>query len=174
MTSKSHWIPAAGISLALLAFLGTSAHAQTVTLLSYAAKFVCGPRNLDSSVVRGFYETSVNIHNPHFVRVAARKKAVIALPQSSPPGPISKFVPEVLPPDGAVGVTCRDIRVLFDPPVPAATFIEGFLVVHVPRVTPLDVTDVITARNRAGADIDVESIMVLEVTPKSIEPQPAP
>jgi hypothetical protein len=58
--------------------------------------------------------------------------------------------------------------------VPAATFIEGFLVVHVPRVTPLDVTDVITARNRAGADIDVESIMVLEVTPKSIEPQTTP
>ena len=103
MTSKSHWIPAAGISLALLAFLGTSVHAQTLTLLSYAAKFVCGPRNIDSSVVRGFYETSVNIHNPHFVRVVARKKAVIALPQSSPPGPISKFVPEALGPTERLG-----------------------------------------------------------------------
>jgi hypothetical protein len=173
MTSKSHWIPAAGISLALVASVGTGAQAQTTQLLSYAAKFVCGERGSDRGVVRGRYETSVNIHNPHYVEVVAQKKAVIAWPQSAPPGPISKFVREQLRPDGAVGVDCRDIRALFDPPVGGA-FIEGFLVVLTPRARQLDVTSVITARHRAGADPDVESIMVYEVNPKLVDPPPAP
>ena len=163
MTSKSNWIPAAGIALALVGLPGIEAHAQTA-LLSYAAKFVCGSRTLpDSSVVTGFYETSVNIHNPHFSRVVARKKAVIALPQSAPPGPISKPVNEPLRSDGAVGVNCDDIRALFAPP--ATGFIEGFLVVYVPAATPIDVVDVITARHNAGTDPDVETINVYVVQP---------
>jgi len=162
MKSKSNWIPAAGIALALVGLPGIEAHAQTA-LLSYAAKFVCGPRAADSSVVRGTYETSVNIHNPHFSRIVARKKAVIALPQSAPPGPISKPVNEPLQADGAVGVNCKDIRDLFAPP--ATGFIEGFLVVYVPAATPIDVVDVITARHNAGTDPDVETINVYVVQP---------
>src|SRR5439155_13614388 len=127
MTFKSNWIPAAGIALAVLGSQGIEVKAQTA-LLSYAAKFVCGSRAApDRSVVTGLYETSVNIHNPHFTQVVARKKAVIALPQSSPPGPISKLVDELLLPDGAIGVNCKDIRALFTP-APAG-FIEGFVVV---------------------------------------------
>jgi hypothetical protein len=167
MTLTSKWIPATGISIVLLGLMGMQAQAQT-TLLSYAAKFVCGKQPRDSGVVVGLYETSVNIHNPHFKPVVARKKAVIALPQSEPPGPISQIVQETLQPDGALGVNCRDIRVLFTP-VPTA-FIEGFLVVYIPRDTPLDVTDVITARHRSGTDPEVESIMVYEVTPKIVTP----
>src|SRR5262245_6878036 len=96
MTLKSTWIPASGIALALIGFLGIEARAQT-QLLSYAAKFVCGGSSTDEAVVKGFYQTSVNIHNPHFSRVDAQKKAVIALPPSLPPGPISAFVTERLP-----------------------------------------------------------------------------
>ncbi len=165
MTLKSRWIPVAGIALAVLGSQGMEVQAQT-TLLSYAAKFACGSRGVDSSVVVGFYETSVNLHNPHFRQVTAQKKAVIARPQSVPPGPISKLVEEPFQPDGAVGVNCKDIRALFSP---AATgFIEGFLVVYVPHETPLDVTDVITARHRAGTDPDVESINVYEVHPQQV------
>jgi hypothetical protein len=166
MTPKMNHICATGIVLAVVSFLGIEAHAQTPTL-SYAAKFVCGPRNNDVSVVQGFYETSVNIHNPHFTTVVARKKAVIARPQSENPGQVSDFVQETLRADRAVGVNCRDIRNLFLPLVPPA-FIEGFLVVHVSDATPLDVTDVITARHRAGADPDVETINVYEVRPTRI------
>lgn len=89
--------------------------AQTA-LLSYAAKFVCGTRTIEQAVVRGVYETSVNIHNPHLFQVAFRKKAVIALPQRSPPGKISPFRNELLLADEALGVDCVDIRNLFVPP----------------------------------------------------------
>jgi hypothetical protein len=165
MTFKSNWIPATGIALALVGLAGTGAQAQT-PLLSYAAKFVCGTRTIDSSVVTGLYETTVNIHNPQFRVVIAQKKAVIALPQSLPPGKISNLVQESFGADGALGVNCRDIRFLFVPPAPG--FIEGFLVVYVPAATPLDVVDVITARHRAGADPDVESINVYEVHPIAV------
>ena len=167
MTFKSTWIPATGIALALL---GSEAPAQAANQLSYAAKFVCGTRISDVSVVTGFYETSVNIHNAQFQPIVARKKAVIALPQSSGPGRISPIVQEPLQPDAAVGVNCKDIRALFVPA--AAGFIEGFLVVYVPESTPIDVTDVITARHRAGTDPDVESINVYEVHPITVVPLP--
>ena len=166
MKFKSNLIQASEIALALIGFLGIEARAQT-PLLSYAAKFVCGGSLTDEAVVKGFYQTTVNIHNPHFSRVDARKKAVIALPQSDPPGAISAFVLERLPPDAAVGVNCKDIRALF---VPSPTgFIEGFVVVRVPPGTPLDVTDVITARpGAAGAAGEVSTINVYEVHPTRI------
>src|SRR5262249_14173046 len=77
---------------------------------------------------------------------------------------ISAFVLERLPPDAAVGVNCKDIRALF---VPAPTgFIEGFVVVRVPPGTPLDVTDVITARpGAAGTTGEVSTLTVYEVNP---------
>jgi hypothetical protein len=60
MKFESNWIPASGIALALLDFLGIEARAQT-PLLSYAVKFVCGASSTDEAVVKGFYQTSVNI-----------------------------------------------------------------------------------------------------------------
>ena len=143
------------------------ASAQTA-LLAYSAKFVCGTRTTELGVVRGVYETSVNIHNPHFRQAPFKKKAVIALPQRSPPGRISAFKNEVLLPDEALGVDCIDIRNLFVPP--AAGFIEGFLVIYIVPGLPLDVVGVNTARNRIGTNpdtfiYDATSISVERVTP---------
>ena len=66
----------------------------------------------DAQVVSGIYATTVNIHNPQPEAVKFRKKAVISLPQRQDPGPIAQFVEEELPPDGALGMDCRDIRTL--------------------------------------------------------------
>jgi hypothetical protein len=135
----------------------------------YSAKFVCGTQGLDvpagSNVVRGRYSTTINIHNPRFAGVNFRKKAVIARPQRARvPGPISDVVDEQLPPDGALGVDCPDIRALFGAAQPV--FIEGFLVLYVPAPVELDVVGVYTARHRPLAvppdtsQYDVESIDV--------------
>jgi len=141
--------------------------AQTA-LLSYSAKYVCGTRTLEQAVVRGVYETSINIHNPHFVQVSFQKKAVIALPQRLPFGRISPFKNERFLADQARGVDCVDIRNLFVPP--ATGFIEGFLVIYVDPRLPLDVVGVYTARERIGSSADfpqydAKSIAVERVTP---------
>jgi hypothetical protein len=70
-----------------------------------------------------------------------------------------------------VGVDCRDVRALFDPPI-GGGFIEGFVVLVVRRQTPLDVVSVVTARHRRGTDPDVESINIYDVNPKAIVPPP--
>ena len=166
MLHKRDWISAAAAVLAVMGSMTAQAQAQTAQI-SYAAKFVCGPRTTDSSVVRGQYETTVNIHNPHLVTIQFRKKAVLALPQSSPPGPISNFVQEVLAPDQALGVNCRDIRILFAP-VAVPAFIEGFLVIYIDANRPIDVVEVHTARHRgvaADGSLDVESIDTRQVDP---------
>jgi hypothetical protein len=162
------------VSLALVGLMGAwqipAAQAQT-TLFAYSAKFVCGPRTSDLQVVRGQYATVVNIHNPHFQEVNFRKKAVIALSQREPRGPISNFVGETLKADEALGVDCRDIRALFAPTILPA-LIEGFVVLYSP--VQLDVVAVYTARHRAGVAPDdsneVETMDVEEVTPKRITP----
>ena len=169
MLHKRDWIYAAAAVLAVTGSMAPQAQAQT-PVLSYAAKFVCGTRtSFDYSVVKGLYETSVNIHNPHFATVQFRKKAVIAWPQSSPPGPISNIVQEVLQSDQALGVNCPDIRRLFVPS--AAGFIEGFLVLYVPDNTPFDVVEVHTARHSGtvtDGSRDVESIDTREVNPQRV------
>ena len=141
--------------------------------LAYSAKFVCGIRTGDVGVVRGTYETTINVHNPHFVTVQFQKKAVIALPERSARGKISQIRVESLKPDEAMGVDCRDIRGLFSPaPV---SFIEGFLVIYIPR--QIDVVGVYTARERNGtsadaAIYDASSIAVERVTPIAVQPPP--
>jgi hypothetical protein len=165
MLLKRHCMTAAGAALSIVTILTASAPAQAA-LVAYSAKFVCGDRTSDSSVVKGTYETTVNIHNPHFVTIQFPKKAVIARPQSSPPGAISPQVQEVLAPDGAVGVNCRDIRLLFTPPAPG--FIEGFLVIYIDNSRPIDVVEVHTARHRGAppdGSLDVESIDTRQVNP---------
>ncbi len=160
---------AIGLFVSGMVWAGSAQEASAQTaLLAYSAKFVCGTRGAEVGVVRGVYETSVNIHNPHFTQAAFKKKAVIALPQRSPPGRISAFKNELLLADQARGVDCVDIRNLFAPP--AGGFIEGFLVIYVDPKLPLDVVGVYTARERLGsnpdfAQYDAKSIAVERVTP---------
>lgn len=168
-------IAATGLFASGMIWAGSASETFAQTpLLSYSAKFVCGTRIFEQAVVRGVYETSVNIHNPHFVQVAFRKKAVIALPQRSVFGRISGFRHEILLADRARGVDCVDIRNLFVPP--AGGFIEGFLVIYADPNLQLDVVAVYTARERLGTSADVaqydaKSIAVERVPPiRVVEP----
>jgi hypothetical protein len=181
MCDQQRWF----LGLTLVGILVGTSGLWTVTevqaqqqLFAYSAKFVCGTRPIDavggSNVVRGRYATTINIHNPRFQVVPFRKKAVIALPQRArEPGRISEFVNERLPPDGALGVDCPDIRALF-PGVALPAFIEGFLVLYIPVPFELDVVGVYTARHRPlpgtpdTSQYDVESIDVETFAPKRV------
>lgn len=183
-------LPIAIIVMAILIFSSASFAGDWI---SYAVKFTCGKRDKDILVVRGLYETSINIHNPHYMPsngVIFYKKAVQARAQRSPLGRISKKVSEQLPPDRALCVDCRDIRNLFalDPAAVEANldYFEGFLVIEIPPqletpegvpVAPeLDVVGVYTARNLFGelaagdsSNVDIESYY-----PKHIFGEPIP
>lgn len=146
------------------------AFAQT-PLLSYAAKFKCGIRTVDVGVVRGVYETTINIHNPHFVQLIIRKKAVIALPQRATPRPPSALRNHLLLPDYALGMDCIDIRNLFA--TPPVGFIEGYVVIYTARAQPVDVVSNITGRPRTGTNpdasiYDVSTIALERVTPINV------
>lgn len=132
----------------------------------YAVKFLCisnipGTSQTTDSVVPGSYQTVVNIHNPHDVKVKFRMK--LALSETT----ISKFVAGALPPDGMRRVTCdRILRGFFGDP-DDLDFIhgaEGFLVIE--STHSLDVVAVYSA---AGEGSSVQSIDVETVKERRLE-----
>ena len=144
---------------AIVLVLGSAAAvAQTqIRLVEYSAKFLCGTvesKQPGSAAVRpGFYETSINIHNPQLPTnplpsVTFVKKVVLALPEGEKPVPPSRFRVDKLQADFAEQVDCKIIRAMLGP-AGAAPFIEGFVVLIVipsPITTPheLDVVGVYT------------------------------
>ncbi len=105
---------------------------------SYSAKFVCGPLREDADVVRGMYASTINIQNPQLSEVTFMKQAVIALPERDAEagtfGALSTARAEKLGPGQAMGVDCKDIRLLFGAAA-LPLHIEGFLVISVPSAT---------------------------------------
>src|SRR2546428_12734842 len=74
-----------------------SAQAQDQRPIVYSVKFVCGLQAViptrpptEPPVKPGNYATAVNIHNFHEFPVVIVKKAVIANPEGSDPGPVSQ------------------------------------------------------------------------------------
>jgi hypothetical protein len=159
--------------VAMALILGSaSALAQVpVRLTEYSAKFLCGTvetKQPGSAAVRpGFYETSINIHNPQLPlnplpSVTFVKKVVLALPEGEKPVPPSRFRRDVLQADFAEQVDCKIIRDMLGT-AGTAPFIEGFVVLIVfpaPLAVPheLDVVGVYTV------DTPAQSIS-LEITP---------
>ena len=133
----------------------------------YAAKLVCGLQRDPEGMrlVRGFYGTAVNIHNPSDEPVAFRKKLALTFPpEEQKPGKIIPIARDRLGPDEALEVDCEDVlKEAFDGQFPTP-YIKGFVVVQ--SAGRLDVTAVYTA---AGLDkegqvtsvtsIDVERIL---------------
>ena len=118
----------------------------------YAAKFICtshipGTSQTSDAVVPGSYQTAVNIHNPHNVKVKLRKKI------ASPIG-ISKYFDFGLEPDGVARVTCAQLREFG---LHLIHGFEGFLVVE--STHSVDVVAVYTAAGKEQvSSIDVEDI----------------
>jgi hypothetical protein len=133
-------------------------------MFEYVAKLVCGlqrdPR--DMRLARGFYATTINIHNPNDHEVAFFKKLAFTFPpEEQRPGDIKDIGEHVLRPDEALAVDCMDIqRQLGRFPTP---YIEGFVVIQ--SRESLDVSAVYTSaaldangRVTAQSGIDVEEI----------------
>ena len=133
-------------------------------MFEYVAKLVCGlqrdPR--DMRLTRGFYATTINIHNPNDHEVTFFKKLAFTFPpEEQEPGDIIDIGEHVLRPDGALAVDCMDIqRQLGRFPTP---YIEGNVVIQ--SRESLDVSAVYTSaaldangRVTAQSGIDVEEI----------------
>jgi hypothetical protein len=124
--------------------------APSTSYPSYSAKFVCGPTAHDGDVVRGMYASTINIQNPQLKPVTMIKQAVIALPErdfeAGTVGAQSAPRTETLGPGQAMGVDCKDIRLLFTG-TELPRHIEGFLVASVPTAT----TDVLNVVGKYSA-----------------------
>jgi hypothetical protein len=133
---------------------------------TYAAKIVCGlqkdPR--DMRLARGFYATTVNVHNPGDDAARFLKKLALSFPpEEQRPGRIFRISVDTLKPDEALKVDCNDVRRRLFPNGFPAPYIEGFIVIE--SDSSLDVTAVYTtaALDResnvtAHSSIDVEQI----------------
>lgn len=129
----------------------------------YAAKFICeteipGTNQRAEGLVRGHYETSVNIHNPGTNTAKIRTKL------ASPYG-ISQWIEGALEYDEVMQINCRDRRRYSLPP---AGGFEGFLVIE--SLESLDVVAVYTATaahpSPHAPSIDVERVPERELHPQ--------
>lgn len=135
-------------------------------MFEYAAKIVCGLQRdpKDMRLARGFYATTINIHNPHKEPVKFFKKLALSYPpEEQRPGKIMPISEDVLQYDEALKVDCNDIQKRLFPNGFPTSYIEGFIVIQSPK--SLDVTAVYStaALDKQGrvtehSSIDVEQI----------------
>lgn len=138
----------------------------------YAAKLVCGvqadTRNMQ--LTRGFYGTTINVHNPSDNQVAFVKRLALSVPPGhEKPGKVIPIAEDVLGSYQALAIDCEDIsQRLFNGRLPAP-FIEGFVVIDSPQ--SLNVTSVYTTStlNAEGTAEDHSSIHVEQVRERIIK-----
>lgn len=137
---------------------------EVAEAFEYAAKLVCGlqPNSKDMRLVRGFYGTAINIHNPHEKTIEFKKKLALTFPpDEQKPGKVIPIARDKLGPDEALEVDCMDVHRKVFPNGFPERYIKGFIVVQSP--VSLDVTAVYTA---AGLD---EQSQVTSVTSVDVE-----
>jgi len=109
----------------------------------YAAKLVCGVQKEPKSMrlARGFYATTINVHNPADTEVGFVKQLALTVPPGDQrPGRFLPIAEDKLGPHEALAVDCDDIaRRLFDGSLPEP-YIEGFVLIRSPE--SLDVSAV--------------------------------
>jgi hypothetical protein len=147
-------------------FFKETAEGPRTEEFSYAAKIVCGAQKdpKDMRLARGFYATTINIHNPGDDAAKFFKKLALSFPpEEQRPGKIMRISEDTLKPDEALKVDCNDIqRKLFPNGFPTP-YIEGFIVLE--SASSLDVTAVYSTATldkeglaSAHSSIDVEQI----------------
>jgi hypothetical protein len=139
--------------LAVIVLGAATAHAQTLQVRQYAAKFICGKASDEQEklflAAPGLYYTAINVHNPALTTALKfRKKFTVGLPGEKV-GKISEFFTVVLKADETMQIDCGDIYGHLG--IAPGTFIEGFAVLQVtPVQRELDVVGVYTAAGGAG------------------------
>jgi hypothetical protein len=132
----------------------------------YAAKIVCGLQKdpKDMRLARGFYATTINIHNPNEEKVAFTKTLALSYPpEEQRPGKVMPIARDTLGPDEALKVDCMDVQRRLFPNGFPTPYIEGFVTIE--SRGSLDVTGVYTtasldanSRPTDHSSIDVESV----------------
>jgi hypothetical protein len=143
-------------------FLGgdTNARFRKAIEYQYTATFICGdlgggfttdPNEYErDGINQGIYRTAIHIHNPNDNRVEIRKKIALTFPttlagdnEDQIPGPVSHWVSDELPGNGALEVDCGQIPEGFefnggqDTCTACTPLVKGFVVIRSYR--PLDV-----------------------------------
>src|SRR5262245_30388901 len=99
----------------------------------YAAKIVCGAQEdpKDMRLARGFYATTINVHNPNAELAKFFKKLALTIPPGDQqPGKIIPIATDRLEYDQALAVDCDDVvRRAFGGAMPGP-FFEGFIVIQ--------------------------------------------
>ncbi len=139
---------------------------QEEPLFEYVAKIVCGIQSEpnDMRLARGFYATTINIHNPNKEPAKFFKKLALTYPpKEQRPGEIHPISEDVLKYDEALKVDCNDVEQRLFPSGFPTPYIEGFVIIQSNQ--SLDVTAVYTtavldkkARVTEHSSIDVEQI----------------
>jgi uncharacterized repeat protein (TIGR01451 family) len=149
-----------------------SVETPIVPKFEYVAKMVCGkqPDPKEMKLARGFYTTSVNIHNHNCADVTLFKKLALTYPPGGQtPGKVLPIAIDRLKPDQALAVDCTDIKKRLFPKGFPTPYIEGFLVVQSPE--SLDVSAVYSTAsldkdNQAG---DHSSIHIQRIPERIVE-----
>lgn len=170
---------AAGKHLITVGTDGTALTADCIVELTkrkiryeYAAKMICGtqPSTRSMRMARGFYATSINIHNPGpGVATLFKKLALVYPPGGQKPGKIIPFSSHRLDYDTAVSVDCDMIqRDVFSGRLPQ-TNIEGFVVIQSDQSLDVDAVYTTATLNAEGTAEDHSSIVVRRVEGRVIE-----
>jgi hypothetical protein len=129
----------------------------------YVAKIVCGAQEdpKDMRLARGFYATTINVHNPNPETARFFKKLALTIPPGDQrPGQVLPIANDVLKYDEALAVDCEDVsRRLFGGSLPGP-FIEGYIVIQ--SASSLDVTGVYTTATVRDGMADEHSSMHVE------------
>jgi CARDB protein len=153
-----------------------SAPAAPQEVFEYVAKLICGAQEdpKDMRLAKGFYATTINVHNPNREFTRFFKKLALTIPPGDQrPGPILPIATDGLEYDQALAVDCDDVaRRLFGGTLPAP-FIEGYIVIQSER--SLDVTGVYsTATVRDGMAEEHSSIHVEQIRERAPRSTPPP
>lgn len=147
-------------------FFKETAEGPRTDEFSYAAKIVCGLQKdpKDMRLARGFYATTINIHNPGDEAAKFFKKLALSFPpEEQRPGKILRISEDTLKPDEALKVDCNDIQRRLFPNGFPTPYIEGFVIIE--SAKSLDVTAVYSTASldkegnvTTHSSIDVEQI----------------
>lgn len=137
----------------------------------YAAKIICGPQKEaeDMRLARGFYATTINVHNPNRSDVTFCKKLALAYPPGKQTaGEIKPIAIDTLKYDEALAVDCMDIKNRLYPDGFPASYIEGFVVMQ--STESLDVNGVYSTAtlNKEGKATNHSSIEVERINGRLI------
>lgn len=139
----------------------------------YAAKVVCGLQKDPQSMMltRGFYATTVNIHNPNNEVVKFSKILALTMPPiEQRPGNVKEYAIDELKPGEALKTDCDDIRRKLFPNGFPNGYIEGFVVIQSQK--SLDVTAVYTtgSLDKTGVFLDHTGIHVEQIRERRKSP----